>query len=159
AWFDPAVIAGRSRRYGLITDAGQRFERGVDPTGSERAIERATDLICAIAGGQPGPTCVEELPNELPKRNAVTLRASQVKRLLGVTVSASEVQSRLRALGMAVENSAQDTWRVTPPSWRFDIAIEADLIEELARSGGLDAIPEAAPLGAKIIEGSSEAHS
>ncbi|MGH8254046.1 MAG: phenylalanine--tRNA ligase subunit beta, partial [Steroidobacteraceae bacterium] len=159
AWFDPAVVAGRSRRYGLITDAGQRFERGVDATGQERAIERATDLICACAGGQPGPIGIEELSNELPRRGAVTLRASQVKRLLGVAVPASEVQARLRALGMRVESGAPDAWRVTPPSWRFDITIEADLIEELARCGGLDAIPEAVPLGARIIEGSSEAQS
>ena len=159
AWFNPAVVAGRGRRYGLITDAGQRFERGVDPTGQERAIERATDLICAIAGGDPGPTCIEELPNELPRKTEVSLRASQVQRLLGVAVPTSEVQSRLRALGMRVESSAPDAWRVTPPSWRFDIAIEADLIEELARCGGLDAIPEAMPVGARVIKGSSEAHS
>jgi len=159
AWFDPAVIAGRGRRYGLVTDAGQRFERGVDPTGQERAIDRATDLICSIAGGQPGPTCIEELPDELPRRRPVPLRASQVRRLLGVAVPAAELQSRLRALGMRVEDDAPEAWRVTPPSWRFDISIEADLIEELARSGGLDAIPEAVPLGARVIEGSSEAHS
>ncbi|MBS0387895.1 MAG: phenylalanine--tRNA ligase subunit beta [Proteobacteria bacterium] len=159
AWFDPAVVAGRSRRYGLITDAGQRFERGVDPTGQERAIERASELICAIAGGRPGPLRIEELPEELPRRSPVPLRASQVRRLLGVAVPAAEIQARLRALGMTVESPTADGWHVTPPSWRFDITIEADLIEELARTGGLDAIPEAAPTGARIIAGSSEAHS
>jgi phenylalanyl-tRNA synthetase beta chain len=159
AWFDPAVVAGRGRRYGLLTDASQRYERGVDPTGQERAIERATELICAIAGGQPGPACLEELAGELPKRPPVELRATQLRRLLGITIPASDVQARLRALGMRVDNTAPDAWRVTPPSWRFDIAIEADLIEELARCGGLDAIPEAVPAGARVIAGSSEARS
>ncbi len=159
AWFDPAAVAGRGRRYGLLTDAGQRFERGVDPSGQERAIERATELISAIAGGHAGPTSVEELTGELPRRASVELRAAQVQRLLGIAIPASDVQSRLRALGMRVENAAPDVWRVTPPSWRFDISIEADLIEELARFGGLDAIPEAVPTGARVIAGSSEARS
>ncbi len=159
AWFDPAAVAGRGRRYGLLTDASQRYERGVDPVGQERAIERASELICAIAGGKPGPTCLEELPGELPKRLPVELRAAQLQRLLGIAIPAAEVQTRLRALGMRVENAAPDAWRVTPPSWRFDIAIEADLIEELARCGGLDAIPEAVPAGARVIAGSSEARS
>ena len=159
AWFDPAAVIGRGRRYGLLTDAGQRFERGVDPAGQERAIERASQLICAIAGGRPGPVSVEELSDELPRRPAVELRAAQVKRLLGMPIAATEVQSRLHALGMRVENSGPDAWRVTPPSWRFDITIEADLIEELARCGGLDTIPEAAPAGARVLAGSSEAHS
>jgi phenylalanyl-tRNA synthetase beta chain len=159
AWFEPTAVAGRGRRYGLLTDASQRFERGVDPAGQERAIERATELICAIAGGKAGPTSLEELTGELPQRPPVELHAAQLQRLLGIDISAAEVQSRLRALGMRVENAAPGSWRVTPPSWRFDIVIEADLIEELARCGGLDAIPEAVPTGARLIAGSSEAHS
>lgn len=159
AWFDPAVIAGRARRHGLLTDASQRYERGVDPAIQERALQRATELICAIAGGRAGPACLEELPGELPARPAVMLRAAQVARLLGAPVAAADVVSRLRALGMTVATAGPELWRVTPPSWRFDITIEADLIEELARSGGLDAIPEAVPNGARIIAGNSEAHS
>ena len=159
AWFDPAAIVGRGRRYGLLTDASQRYERGVDPAGQERAIERATDLICAIAGGQAGPVCLEELHGELPLRPAVRLRATQVARLLGMPVPGSEVVGPLGSLGMSVVALTADEWHVTPPSWRFDITIEADLIEELARCGGLDRIPEAAPAGARIIAGQSDARS
>jgi phenylalanyl-tRNA synthetase beta chain len=159
AWFDPSAIVGRARRYGLLTDASQRYERGVDPAGQERALERATELICAIAGGAAGPAILEELRPELPTRAAVPLRAAQITRLLGTAVSAAEVARRLHALGMAVATAAGDTWRVTPPSWRFDIAIEADLIEELARTGGLDQLPERAPGGARVIAGRSDLQS
>jgi phenylalanyl-tRNA synthetase beta chain len=159
AWFDPRVIVGRARRYGLLTDASQRYERGVDPAGQERALERATELICAIAGGSPGPACLEELRTEVPTRASVALRAAQITRLLGIPISAPEVTRRLRALGMTVEAIDGDTWRVTPPSWRFDITIEVDLIEELARTGGLDQLPEQAPSGARIIAGRSDLQS
>ena len=159
AWFDPRAVAGRGRRHGLLTDASQRFERGVDPAGQEPALERATALICAIAGGKAGPACLEELRDEVPVRAAVTLRAAQIARLLGIEIPETEIIKRLRALGMRVESGASGRWQVTPPSWRFDIAIEADLIEELARTGGLDSIPEAAPSGARIIAGCSETRS
>jgi phenylalanyl-tRNA synthetase beta chain len=159
AWFDPSAIAGRARRYGLLTDASQRYERGVDPAGQERALERATEVICAIAGGTAGPACLEEFPAELPVRSAVPLRAAQISRLLGTAISAPEVTRRLQALGMSVEAVSGDDWRVTPPSWRFDIAIEADLIEELARSVGLDQFPERPPTGARIIAGRSDLQS
>ncbi len=157
AWFDPAVIAGRARRYGLVTDASQRYERGVDPSGQERALERASELIAATAGGRAGPACLEELPQELPQRGAIGLRATQIARLLGKSFTAAEVSERLRSLGLQVEESGPGIWQVSPPSWRFDITIEADLVEELARSAGLDSIAEAAPLGQRLISGSSEA--
>ena len=159
AWFDPSAIVGRARRYGLLTDASQRYERGVDPAGQERALERATELICAIAGGEAGPACLEELRAELPVRQAVPLRGAQITRLLGMSVSAADVTRRLRALGMTVESSSGDSWRVTPPSWRFDVAIEADLIEELARAEGLDRLPEAAPTGSRIVAGGTDLNS
>jgi phenylalanyl-tRNA synthetase beta chain len=159
AWFEPGAIAGRARRYGLLTDASQRYERGVDPAGQERALERATELICAIAGGSAGPACLEELRSELPTRAPVSLRAAQITRLLGTPISAAEVTRRLRSLGMTVAPAAADSWRVTPPSWRFDISIEADLIEELARAGGLDQLPERAPVGARVIAGASDLQS
>jgi phenylalanyl-tRNA synthetase beta chain len=159
AWFDPGAILGRARRYGLLTDASQRYERGVDPAGQERALERATELICAIAGGEAGPACLEELRAEVPVRAAVPLRAAQITRLLGTSVSGAEVTRRLRALGMSVESAGTAQWRVTPPSWRFDVAIEADLIEELARTDGLDRLPEAAPVGSRIVAGGSDQHS
>jgi phenylalanyl-tRNA synthetase beta chain len=163
AWFDPAAIAGRARRHGLLTDASQRYERGVDPAGQERALARACDLICAIAGGKAGPACLEELRAEVPLRPAVRLRASQVARLLGQGLPVQEVAARLTALGMSVKAlggaPGAEEWQVTPPSWRFDVAIEADLIEELARGHGLDRFPEAAPHGARRIAGDSDARS
>ena len=159
AWFDPAAIVGRARRYGLLTDASQRYERGVDPAGQERALERASELIAAIAGGTAGPACLEELRGELPQRPPVALRSTQISRLLGTEIPAADVTRRLEGLGMSVSAGAQGGWRVTPPSWRFDIAMEADLIEELARSEGLDRLPELAPVGARVITGRSDLRS
>jgi phenylalanyl-tRNA synthetase beta chain len=150
AWFVPAVIAGRARRYGLQTDASQRFERGVDWQVQERALEHVTSLILQIAGGQAGPITGAQLPEQLPASMTVTLRARQLERLLGAPVAAATVEQRLSALGMklravpkkpgAAEAGAE--WHVEPPSWRFDINIEADLIEEVARIGGFDLIGE-----------------
>jgi phenylalanyl-tRNA synthetase beta chain len=156
AWFDPAAIAGRARRYGMQTDASQRYERGVDPALQERALERATTLILAIAGGRAGPAQLVELPAELPRRAGIELRSARIARLLGAPVAAAEVAQRLGALGMTVETLGKEHWRVTPPSWRFDINIEADLIEELARLGGYDAIPESAPRGERRLGSVSE---
>ena len=144
AWFQPQAIAGRGRRYGLVTDASQRFERGVDPTLQERAIERATELLLACAGGTPGPTEVSELRGELPQRAAVRFRPERARRVIGVTIADAGISDILRRLGMQVEEGAAE-WRVTPPSWRFDVAIEEDLIEEVARVHGFDRIPETDP--------------
>ncbi len=159
AWFAPASIAGRARRYGLMTDAGQRFERGVDYRAQERAMNRALQLLALVAGGTQGAISCTEQPQELPPLPSVGLRRSQLRRLLGIDVAGDVVEQRLRALGMQVESGA-DGWRVQPPSWRFDIAIEADLIEEVARLGGLDQIQEQAaavplsvrPLAAGLVD-------
>jgi phenylalanyl-tRNA synthetase beta chain len=142
AWFSPHVIAGRGRRHGLHTDASQRFERGVDPAGQVEAIERATALLTLIAGGQPGPTQLIERSEFLPVRTPVRLRRARLSRLLGQTPADAAVEGHLRALGMTVARSA-DGWEATPPGYRFDISIEADLIEEVARLQGFDAIAEA----------------
>jgi phenylalanyl-tRNA synthetase beta chain len=150
AWFDPAVIAGRARRYGLLTDASQRFERGVDPSGQERALARATALLLGLVGGEAGPVQMQELRAEIPATRSVLLREQRLRRLLGVSVPASAVEGRLRALGLEV--STQDAgWQSKIPSWRFDLAIEADLIEEVARLGGFAAIPEAAVVATRPI--------
>jgi len=141
AFFLPDAIAGRGRRYGLVTDASQRFERGVDPTLQERAIERATELLCACAGGVPGPTRVAELPAELPATPGVKLRPERARRVIGADIDDEKIESMLEALGMHVRRDA-GTWQVTAPPWRFDIAIEEDLIEEIARSHGFDRVPE-----------------
>ncbi len=142
AFFTPEVIAGRARQLGLHTDASMRFERGVDPEGQRRAVERATALLIAIAGGEAGPLI--ELADEahLPVRMPVALRRKRLRTVLGAQIADRDVCSILELLGMPAESTA-DGWSVTPPSWRFDIAIEEDLIEEVARVHGYDNIAEA----------------
>jgi phenylalanyl-tRNA synthetase beta chain len=142
AYFSPEGVLGRGRRFGLATDASQRFERGVDPTQQVRAIERAIALLAPIAGGAPGPIDVAESAAHLPKRTPITLRAARLERLLGVEVPRERAAAALTALGMQVKADANG-WQVTAPAWRFDLSIEPDLIEEVARIVGFDSIPEA----------------
>jgi phenylalanyl-tRNA synthetase beta chain len=141
AWFSPDAIRGRGRRWNLVTDASQRYERGVDPALQERAIEHATKLLVQIAGGQPGPVTLAKADEHLPVRRPVKLRKSQLQRVLGATIDAARVTSTLSSLQMRVETTSEG-WQATPPSHRFDISIEADLIEEVARIVGFDAIGE-----------------
>jgi phenylalanyl-tRNA synthetase beta chain len=141
AFFSPDAILGRARRVGLTTDASQRFERGVDPSGQGRAIERALSLLVPITGGAAGPIEVTEAASHLPRRAPVTLRAAQLRRLLGVEFSQAKVTAALEALGLRVE-ARSGGWQATPPAYRFDLTIEADLIEEVARIVGFAAIPE-----------------
>jgi len=141
AFFLPEAVAGRGRRYGLVTDASQRFERGVDPTLQERALERATALLLACAGGTPGPASLAELPGEVPVRAPVVLRPARARAVIGAAVPDGEIASILSSLGMQLSTGA-DHWQVVPPPWRFDIAIEEDLIEEVARVYGFDRVPE-----------------
>ncbi len=141
AWFQPNAVAGRGRRFGIMTDASQRYERGVDPEGIERAINRATQLLLEMAGGTPGPLQVTEANAHLPVRSPIAVRARQIERLIGISIPSDRVAAILTALGMAVTPTA-DGHSVTPPSWRFDITMEADLIEEVARVYGYNEIPE-----------------
>jgi phenylalanyl-tRNA synthetase beta chain len=141
AYFTPGAVRGRARRFGLLTDASQRFERGVDPAGQERAANRAVALITSIAGGRAGPVEITQSREHLSKTAAVSLRRSQVQRLLGMPLKDEQVRGALEALQMSVTPNPQG-WEVTPPSYRFDIAIEADLIEEVARIVGYNEIPE-----------------
>jgi len=140
AWFAPGAIAGRGRRFGVITDASQRFERGVDPTGQERALERASALLVAIAGGQPGPVEVTEAAGAVPAPAPIAIGWRSFRRLIGIEIPAARIESILRSLGMRVEPAA-DGLVVTPPSWRFDITQGADLVEEVARVYGYNEIP------------------
>jgi len=142
AFFLPDAVAGRGRRYGLVTDASQRFERGVDPTMQERAIERATQLLLDCAGGVPGPVEVTELRDELPVRAAVRFRPARARLVIGAPVTDDEMATILQRLGMDVRRETSH-WEVAAPPWRFDIAIEEDLIEEVARIYGFGRIPEA----------------
>src|SRR5450432_3585464 len=140
AHFAPAAIMGRARKFGLHTDASHRFERGVDAELPRQAIERATALLIAIAGGKPGPVVEVLLPDHLPRRATVHLRRERLLRVLGMCVADADVERILRALGMRVE-TVTDGWQVTPPSRRFDIEIEEDLIEEVARVHGYENVP------------------
>jgi phenylalanyl-tRNA synthetase beta chain len=150
AFFTPQALAGRGRRLGLVTDAGQRFERGVDPMQQVRAIERATALILQIAGGSPGPTVVTESQDHLPKRTPIVLRRERVQRLLGQPVADADIETVLTTLQLAFERAASG-WRVTPAAHRFDLSIEADLIEEVARIVGFDAFAEAPARGPREL--------
>jgi phenylalanyl-tRNA synthetase beta chain len=140
AFFAPAAIAGRARRLGLHTDASLRFERGVDPAGQTRAIERATELMLAICRGQAGPIAKAESRADLPRRAKVRLRRERLRSVLGLEVPPKQVAAILRRLGMSVD-TARDGWRVKPPPYRFDVTIEEDLVEEVGRMVGYDAIP------------------
>jgi phenylalanyl-tRNA synthetase beta chain len=141
AFFSPDAIAGRARRHGVQTDASQRFERGVDPRGQALAMERATALLLSLCGGRAGP--VQEIVDEqaLPARPAVLLRRTRLALLSGAQIADRDVEKCLAGLGMEVASHVEG-WRVTPPSWRFDISIEADLIEEVLRIVGFDAVQE-----------------
>src|SRR3546814_9512621 len=150
AHFAPAAIMGRARKLGLHTEASHRFERGVDPELPRRALERATELLLAIAGGKAGPVLVAENLADLPVPTAVTLRRARLKRVLGVDVADAEVARIFIALGMQVATLA-DGWQITAPSSRFDIEREEDLIEEVARIFGYDNIPTATPTGALTL--------
>ena len=141
AYFAPEAIIGRARRWGLLTDAVQRYERGIDPTQQRRAMQRALGLLTSIAGGTAGPITVTESREHQPKRAPVSLRRSQLKRLLGVSIDDARVASTLESLAMRVVPT-DEGWEATPPAYRFDITIEADLIEEVARIVGFEAIPE-----------------
>ncbi len=151
----PSAIVGRSRKLGMHTDAGHRFERGVDPQLPPIAVEYATRLILDIAGGVPGPLIDVVRTADLAAPVAVRLRKSRLARVLGTAVADAEVERILRALGMEVDVVA-DGWTVVAPSRRFDIAIEEDLIEEIARIHGYDAIPTAMPSGEIRIAAASE---
>ena len=148
AFFAPLAIAGKARSYGLHTDSSHRFERGVDPQLQNEAIERATALILEIAGGQPGPVSEAVEESKLPRQAEITLRADRIEGLLGMGLPAEQVEDILSRLGMEVSTQESGKeWMVLAPSWRFDMAIEADLIEELARIYGYEKLPSRVPAG------------
>lgn len=149
AHFAPGAIIGRSRRLGLHTDAAHRFERGVDPGLPPVAIEHATRLIVEFAGGKPGPLQVTDRADDLPLPRPVSLRRSRLARVLGMTVDDAEVVRILAALGMDVE-ATDAGWHVIVPTRRFDITLEEDLIEEVARIHGYDRVPSRLPQGSAV---------
>jgi phenylalanyl-tRNA synthetase beta chain len=155
AHWRPSAIIGRARKLGMHTDAGHRFERGVDPELPRYAVERATALALQIMGGRAGPITESVLPEHLPTPTTVSLRRARLARVLGLAVPDAEVERILRALGMQVAGTAEG-WSVTAPTRRFDIAIEEDLIEEIARIHGYDAIPVRLPAGEIVLAAPSE---
>lgn len=142
AFFHPDALAGRARRFGLATDSSFRFERGVDFAATRQALERATQLLVEICGGSVGE--VTAVSGVLPAREAITLRCSRIDRVLGITIAQPQVEALLRRLQLDFV-VAGDSFKVLPPSFRFDLTIEADLIEEVARLYGYDNIPAQAP--------------
>ncbi|MDP1996330.1 MAG: phenylalanine--tRNA ligase subunit beta, partial [Gallionella sp.] len=145
AFFNPDAIAGKARRFGLATDSSFRFERGVDFAATRQALERATQLLLEICGGSAG--AISEVRDELPQRAAITLRRSRVARVLGITLDNIQIATLLKRLQLDFVVKGDD-FSVMPPSFRFDLSIEADLIEELARLYGYDNIPAQAPQAA-----------
>ncbi len=141
AFFAPTAIAGRARNYGLHTDSSHRFERGVDYQLQEQAIERATKLIVEVAGGQVGPVFVAEAEHELLIDRKVQLRRERILRGLGFELPDNEVLDILSHLGLELINQTDEGWEFSIPSYRFDINIEADLLEELARIYGYNNLP------------------
>ncbi|MCP5164853.1 MAG: phenylalanine--tRNA ligase subunit beta [Pseudomonadales bacterium] len=140
AFFAPDLLAGKARSYGLHTESSHRFERGVDFQLQRRAIERASQLLLAIVGGEAGPVVEAVSTAHLPQRPDVNLRSRRIAMMLGLELPGAEVERILAGLGLGVSATA-DGWRCSVPSWRYDIAIEADLLEELARVYGYDELP------------------
>ena len=142
AFFFPEAVAGRSRRYNFTSDAGHRFERGVDFDNNVPGIERATRLILELCGGEPGPTV--DLVKRLPTRKPVKMRVARAQKIIGIDLSFKQVDSVFSRLGFRYKKSKAE-YTVTPPSHRFDITIEEDLIEEVARIHGFERIPALPP--------------
>jgi phenylalanyl-tRNA synthetase beta chain len=149
AFFTPELMAGRARSYGLHTDASHRYERGVDFQLQREAMERATQLFIDAVGGEAGPVTEVVSDADLPVNEAVLLREAQIEKLLGIKIDRVEVERILEGLGFWVVGHKQG-WLCTAPSWRFDMGLEVDLIEELARIIGFDAIPSQ-PIKANLI--------
>ncbi|TNC92604.1 MAG: phenylalanine--tRNA ligase subunit beta, partial [Thalassolituus sp.] len=147
AFFNPIAIAGRARNYGLHTDSSHRFERGVDYNLARTAMERATQLVIDICGGQPGPVSEVTSEQDLPQAATITLRKSRIEQILSLTLPDAEVEDILVRLGMQVE-TVEGGWKAIAPGYRFDMAIEADLIEELARIYGYNRLPVRTPAAA-----------
>ena len=146
AYFAPLAILGKTRRLGLHTDSSHRFERGVDPELQHKAMDRASRLVLDICGGEAGPVAEAKSDEHLPKPVAITLRRSKLDRILGHHIVDAEVTEIIERLGFSVVTTAE-TWEVVTATYRFDMAIEEDLIEEVARIYGYNNIPNIAPVG------------
>lgn len=144
AWFEPVGIAGKARQFALSSDSAQRFERGVDYALQRAAMELTSRLIIEICGGQAGEVAMDVHPQYLPQRQPITLREKAIARRIGRSYETATVEKIFTALGCQIAQAAEG-WLITPPTWRFDLAIEADLIEEIARVDGYDDVPNRLP--------------
>lgn len=154
AFWWPTAIQGRARRYNFSTDAAHRFERGVDPEGAVHALSWMTTLILEICGGQCGP--IDDQVVNLPKRTPVRLRVTRANRVIGVAFTAEQIATLFDRIGLSYEREGDDVFVVVPPSYRFDIEIEEDLIEEVARLYGFENIPANPPVAAQVMQGTDE---
>ena len=145
AFFTPIHVAGKARQFGLHTDSSHRFERGVDFNLQRRAIERATQLILEIAGGSPGPVTEATATEALPARAPIKLRSQRIAKVLGIQFGNDEVHALFEGLGMKVD-VFESGWEISPPGFRFDIAIEEDLLEEVGRIYGYNNLPSSSLL-------------
>jgi len=155
AFFAPLAVSGKARSYGLHTDSSHRFERGVDPELQVRAIERATRLLLDIVGGEPGLVCEVSATEHLQRPTPLHLRAERAARILGLQLPDATIEDILERLGMAVER-CEDGWQVTPPSARFDLVREVDLIADIGRIHGYDLIPVSHASSASATQSDSE---
>jgi len=156
AWFNPIAIAGKARNYGKHTDSSHRFERGVDSELQVQALERATELMLQICGGDAGPITCTEIAEHLPKASSIQLRDQHLAQQLGVSISADEIDDMLTRLGMLIESRDAQSGVWKSPSWRFDLAIEQDLVEEVARIYGYNNLPVTTPAMAVDIQAVQE---
>ncbi|MES1946265.1 phenylalanyl-tRNA ligase subunit beta [Salinisphaera sp. C84B14] len=145
ACFTPAAVAGQGRRYKIHTDSLHRFERGVDPELHPVALERATELLTTHGGGRAGPVSVADGAPVWPQQRHIALDGAHVERLLGQPIAPEWIEKSLTALGIDVETAGAKRWMARPPSWRYDLEIEADLIEEVARVYGYDQLQSSDP--------------
>lgn len=159
AFFDQIAVAGKARSYGLHTDASHRYERGVDWQLAREAMERATGLLLDITGGEAGPVIETVSEQHLPSVEPIVLRAERIEQMLGMKMDAAEVERLLTALGLTVSSHASEQWHVVVPSHRFDIALEVDLIEELARLYGYNRLPVRYPQARLAPQPRAEAQS
>ncbi|MFI8384919.1 phenylalanine--tRNA ligase subunit beta [Pseudomonas sp. NPDC079086] len=157
AFFDTIAIAGKARSYGLHTDASHRFERGVDWQLAREAMERATALLLEIVGGEAGPIIEAVNQEHLPSVAAVTLRAERIEQMLGMKMDSAEIVRLLAALGLDIRADGEGQWQVGVPSHRFDISLEVDLIEELARLYGYNRLPVRYPQARLAPQAKAEA--
>ncbi|WP_417501208.1 phenylalanine--tRNA ligase subunit beta [Marinobacter sp.] len=157
AYFDPISLAGKARHYGLHTDASHRFERGVDYELAREAMERATRLLMDIVGGEPGEIVEVASADNLPKQHKIDLRSKRLADVLGLEIDRTTVEEILTRLGLRVDKLLKDGWRIQVPSFRPDISIEEDLIEEVGRIYGYNNLPVTEPTGSLGLRVNEEA--